>query len=143
MPWLLLQNGRAGDADRAAALSDLPVVEPGLAEIAETLADIAARTPFDLAGQMRDLQPPKAIAEAEAIHETYCAGCHDGAGAGDPDEALPARDLRQMAQEGPPSEFLARLVSGIKGDETIAFRTPMTDRQLLALRVFYFGDGEE
>jgi len=45
--------------------------------------------------------------------------------------------LRLMASEEPADLFLARLSLGIKGDETIAFRSPVTDRQLLALLALY------
>jgi hypothetical protein len=79
------------------------------------------------------------MAEARAIHETYCAGCHDGAGNGAADTLLPARDLFQMARNEPPDLFLARLVNGVKGDASIRFVNPLTDAQIGALWRLYRG----
>lgn len=137
LPWLLLRAGKPAEAEELAARADTPLDTGGRAALSEALGDLAARFPLDLAARADFAPPGPALAEAAAIHEAYCAGCHDGAGDGDPDIALPARDLRLMAREEPADLFLSRLTLGIKGDETIAFRSPVTDRQLLALLALY------
>lgn len=137
LPWLLTRAGRADDAMAIATFAGQTRDATGRAELGALLADLTARTPFALAARASLPQPPAALGEARALHEAYCAGCHDSAGAGDPDALLPARDLRLMARDGDDGEFLARLTLGIKGDETIAFRSPVSDRQLLALRALY------
>lgn len=137
LPWLLLRAGHGGDAEALAGWASRPLDAEARRRLRPVLDDLAAAVPFALAARADLPQPPAALAEAAALHETYCAGCHDGAGAGDPDARLPARDLRRMAREETAAEFLARLAAGIKGDETIAFRTPVTDRQILALRAYY------
>ena len=80
---------------------------------------------------------PARLSEARAIHGTYCAGCHDGAGNGAADLLLPARDLFQMARQETVDEFLARMVNGVKGDASIHFANPLTDAQIGALSTFY------
>lgn len=137
LPWLLMRAGLENEAEALAARAGLPLEDDNRAALSSRLENLAARVPLDLAARIDVAPPGAARAEAGALHETYCAGCHDFAENGDPDIPLPARDLGLMAQEGPPEEFLARLISGVKGDETIAFRSPLTDRQILALYAYY------
>lgn len=140
LPWLLQ---RAGDADGARALSEYQVtnLEPANTEpLAALLATLSDRHPLDLAGTAAPAVTATAMREARVIHQTYCAGCHDGAENGDPDLTLPARDLFFMARTERPDIFVARLFNGVKGDETIGFRNPLTDEQLAALRAFYSDD---
>jgi hypothetical protein len=140
LPWLLLRTGNAPQAEALADLADRPLDTAGRAALRALLTELVARHPLDLAARADVAQPGAALARAAALHESYCAGCHDGAGDGDPDLALPARDLRRMARTEPADLVLARLALGIKGDETIAFRSPVTDRDLLALLGYYRGD---
>ena len=87
--------------------------------------------PYDIGVTHADL------AEARAIHDTYCAGCHDDFGTGDPEAELASRDLFWMARDEKSDQFLARLVNGVKGDETIGFVNPLTDKQIAALWKLY------
>ena len=141
LPWLLQS---AGDEQGARALAEWQ--EKSLEPPAETkplaalLAGLSGRHPLDLFEMEAAPIPATAMREARLIHETYCAGCHDGAGNGDPDLALPARDLYLMARSERSDIFLARLVNGIKGDETIGFRNPLDDEQLAALWKLYRSD---
>jgi len=137
LPWLLARAGYPAEADALAARAETPLDAAGRAALIAALNDLAERFPLGLTARTGATPPGPALAEAAAIHEAYGAGCHDGAGGGDPELALPARDLRLMASEEPADLFLARLSLGIKGDETIAFRSPVTDRQLLALLALY------
>jgi mono/diheme cytochrome c family protein len=96
-----------------------------------------AQHPLDTGGFLRPPPTPARLREARAIHDAYCAGCHDGAGNGAADAALPARDLFKMAQQEAANEFLARLVNGVKGDATLHFANPLTDAQIGALWALY------
>ena len=141
LPWLLQ---RAGDADGARALIKFQEtsLEPSVETepLATLLAELSSRHPLDLAGSKEPAVAATTMREARVIHQTYCAGCHDGAGNGDPELTLPARDLFLMGRSERPDIFVARLFNGIKGDETIGFRNPLTDEQLAALRAFYSDD---
>lgn len=136
LPWLLRKAGDAQGADRLRPWQQRSFADAAnrAALIAEIDATIA-RFPID-----RDafLAPaPTHGSEARAIHEAYCAGCHDGAGNGAAEVSLPPRDLFLMARQDPPDAFLARLVNGVKGDATIQFANPLTDAQIGALWMFY------
>lgn len=137
LPWLLKQ---AGDGEGAARLGSAATELEDTDALALTLDELMARHPLDLVGTGTKAVSAKALLEARAIHETYCAGCHDGAGIGDPDAELPIRDLFDMAREDRAEIFVARLYNGIKGDETIRFVNPLTETQFLALWRYYSTD---
>ncbi|MDQ2089749.1 hypothetical protein [Marimonas arenosa] len=137
LPWLLKQAGDYAGAGALEAWQDNPLDLPGdRARLAALLSTLAERHPLAL-GQADTRLPPAVQREARAIHDAYCAGCHDGLGEGDPELDLPARDLFGMGRTEPPKLFLARLINGVKGDETLGFLNPLTDRQLLALWILY------
>jgi cytochrome c553 len=135
LPWLLTASGDAESANRLteAAPDDFAALATGLDAI-------LARHPFDLAERGTAGVGAKALLEARAIHESYCAGCHDDAGNGDPEMELPIRDLFEMARTEAGELFAARLYVGIKGDETIGFRNPLSETQFLALWRYYSTD---
>lgn len=141
LPWLLRQ---AGDEEGARALAawQLKSLEPRaeVTAFAALLSELAERHPLDLVRLEESPVPAAAMREARLVHQTYCAGCHDGAGDGPPDLALPPRDLFLMARTERSDIFLARLVNGIKGDETIGFLNPLDDGQLAALWKLYRSD---
>lgn len=138
LPWLLREAGDAQEAERLRAWQQRPLADARdrIALSAEIDAAIA-RFPIDRDAFLDPSAAPAHMVEARAIHETYCAGCHDGAGDGAADLLLPARDLFQMARREPPDIFLARLVNGVKGDASIRFVNPLTDAQIGALWRFY------
>lgn len=135
LPWLLLVAGDAESADRLNETSP-----DDFAGLAAGLDAALARHKFDLAEQGTAGVGATALLEARTIHESYCAGCHDDAGDGDPDMELPIRDLFAMARAEPGEVFAARLYVGIKGDETIGFRNPLSETQFLALWRYYSTD---
>lgn len=138
LPWLLTE---AGDAESAMRLFGASIARPeDRAALARELEGLLQRHQLDLVATGTGGVSAKALLEARAIHENYCAGCHDGAGAGDPDLLLPTRDLFEMARTESEEVFVARLYSGIKGDETIGFRNPLTEEQFLALWRYYATD---
>ncbi|GKY88424.1 hypothetical protein [Sinisalibacter aestuarii] len=138
LPWLLTGAGDAAGAAALAAWQGADLEPAGQrAALTALVGELAARHRLDLFARTAIAPPGAGLAEAQAIHETYCFGCHDDYGMGDPDEPLPSRDLRLMAQEEPGDIFLARLIGGVKGDESIAFHNPLTEAQILALYAYY------
>ena len=138
LPWLLREAGDAPAADRLRVWQSRPFVDAAAraALTAEIDAEIA-RHAIDRGAFLDPPPTPARLNEARSIHETYCAGCHDGAGNGASDALLPARDLFGMARREAPDLFLARLINGVKGDEAIHFANPLTDAQIGALWTFY------
>lgn len=138
LPFLLRQAGDPPGAERVRHWQQNPLPNaPERAALIADLDDAIARFPIDRDAFLKPPPTPARISEARAIHQTYCAGCHDGAGNGATDALLPARDLFLMARQGTADEFLARLINGVKGDATIKFANPLTDAQLGALWSYY------
>jgi hypothetical protein len=137
IPWLLIVAGDVeGAADVAAWQEAWTGAEAEVAKLGQTLAELSQRHPLDMSGY--DVGVTRAeLAEARAIHDAYCAGCHDDMGIGDPEEELVGRDLFWMARDEETDQFLARLVNGVKGDETIGFANPLTEKQIAALWKLY------
>jgi hypothetical protein len=138
LPWLLRQAGDAHGAERLRAWQRRPLADAAArnALIAALDAEIT-RHPIDRAAFLGEPPTPERLSEARAIHATYCAGCHDGAGNGAPEVLLPARDLFEMGRQEAADVFLARLVNGVKGDAAIHFANPLTDAQIGALWTLY------
>jgi len=138
VPWMLR---RAGDTAGAQALRPWQdrALENGddRARLSALLQNLSARHPLNVRAFEDHADTPAIRREARVVHQTYCAGCHDGAGAGDPDEALPARDLYVLARTESAVVFLARLVNGVKGDASLRFTNPLAERQIAALWRLY------
>lgn len=79
---------------------------------------------------------PERMRTGAAIHAAACAGCHDASVA---DTRLPALDLFDQAKRMPREEFAARLLLGVRGDRSTAYRNPFSDLELAALVVYYAG----
>jgi hypothetical protein len=135
LPWLLREAGDHDGADRLAEGR-----KDDLADIARRLDALMARHTLDLAERGAPTASAKVLLEARAIHDAYCAGCHDDTGDGDPEMTLPIRDLFEMARTEPADIFAARLYVGVKGDETIGFRNPLSEAQFLGLWRYYSTD---
>lgn len=137
IPWLLIVEGDAeGAKDLAAWQRDWAGADRQVERLDRALATLSTRHPLDMTGL--DVGVSRAeLAEARAIHDAYCAGCHDDMGTGDPEVELAARDLFRMARDEASDQFLARLVNGVKGDESIGFVNPLTEKQIAALWKLY------
>ena len=137
LPWLLIVEGDPDSAAHVAAWQDDwtgGATQAG--RLDRYLKDLSRRHPLDKSGL--DIGVAHAeLAEARAIHDAYCGGCHDGTGTGEPELELAARDLFWMARDEDTDMFLARLVNGVKGDETIGFVNPLTENQIAALWKLY------
>ncbi len=112
---------RALEADKAADLA------AGLARLAETY-------PFNTAGLLPPDTRPRALAAAGAVHENYCAGCHD-----EPDTEVPrpAWSLYELGRKAPPRELAARLVIGVRGQNLTAMDNPLKDSEISGLIAYY------
>ena len=137
LPWLLRQAGGAAAAERLRAFQKRPIDNVTAAALIAELDAAIARHPLQRERYLDPPPTPARLSEARAIHGTYCAGCHDGAGKGAAELLLPARDLFQMARQESVDEFLARMVNGVKGDASIHFANPLTDAQIGALSTLY------
>lgn len=133
--WLLTQDNDPAGADIVRGWAASELQNPG--RLAGDLDRLIERHPLDLTRYATQGLTVTQRREAVAIQAQYCAGCHDNAGNGDPDTNLPARDLYAMARTEPPETFLARLISGVKGDETLLFTNPLTADQIAAMWQVY------
>jgi len=77
---------------------------------------------------------PGRLRLGEAIHRQACAGCHEAPASG---TLLPAFNLFEQARRTPRAEFAARLLIGVRGDRSTAWRNPFSDLEIGALLVYY------
>lgn len=136
LPWLFRINGDPENADKARQYLGDPVAVTLNSPFNGWLDQMRERYPFSTRVFDPDRVPPTSYPKALAIHQTYCAGCHDGT-AEDAEVALPARDLYLMAAEMTVEEFLARLANGVRGDQVTGLANPLTDAQMAALTALY------
>lgn len=127
LPWLLQRANDRSGADQ------LRVSQSSRPALISVLDQLITRHPLDTSPYAPQHLTATQRREAYAVHDAYCASCHDDMGEGDPDTVLPTRDLFQMAQEFSSKAFLARLINGVKGDETLLFTNPLTPQQIGAL----------
>jgi hypothetical protein len=111
----------------ALANRDWRVLQAGL----ETLM---RRHPFAADALLPNEATPGHLRLGEAIHRQACAGCHDAPATG---TKLPAFNLFEQAQRTPREEFAARLLIGVRGDRSTAWRNPFSDLELAALLAYY------
>lgn len=133
LPWLLQQSNDPGGAVQ---LLDAQSSNHILISV---LTQLISRHPLNTAPYAPERLTPTQRHEASVLHDAYCASCHDGMEDGDQTRILPSRDLFLMARENPPETFLARLINGVKGDETMLFTNPLTPPQIGALWQYYKG----
>lgn len=131
---LALLMRRAGtDADVVPALRDAlgrrdwRSMRAGLRALQDT-------HPFDARALLPAEATPARLRVGEAIHRQACAGCHDAPPA---DTRLPALNLFEEAKRMPREEFAARLLLGVRGDRSTAYRNPFSDLELTALIATY------
>jgi len=99
-----------------------------------TLATLKQRHPFDARSLLVAVPTPEILKLGASIHRTTCAGCHD---APSQDSLLPAKNLTAQLAAMPREEFAARLLLGVRGDRTTAWRNPFSDLELSALIAYY------
>lgn len=138
LPWMLRRQNDTTGADALRPWQNRTLeTHANRARLRGLLQELSARHPLNQSYFNLHPSRPSIRREAASIHRSYCAGCHDDAGQGDPDIELPARNLFMMALRETPEVFLARLINGVKGDETLGFANPLNDTQIAALWRFY------
>lgn len=103
-----------------------------------SLSRLAEAAGFDTRGILPPDERPAALALARALHQAHCAACHDGAPM-NPDQALAAEDLFDLAASMSELEFAARLHNGVRGDQLTGLETPLSDMDQSALIALYRG----
>lgn len=98
------------------------------------LDTLKRKHPLDLNGLLPKASTPERLRLGEAIHRQACAGCHD---APTMETRLPAFNLFEQAGNMPREEFAARLLIGVRGDRSTAWRNPFSDLELGALMAYY------
>jgi hypothetical protein len=131
LPLLLRRAGAEAGAVPAlrAALAkrDWRALQAGL----ETLSH---RHPFAAGALLPNEATPERLRLGESIHRQACAGCHDAPAT---DTQLPAFNLFEQSRRTPRAEFAARLLIGVRGDRSTAWRNPFSDLELAALLAYY------
>ncbi len=86
-------------------------------------------------GAILPAQPtPERFRLGETIHRQTCAGCHDTPAM---DTELPAFNLFEQIRTMPREEFAARLIIGVRGNKSTAYRNPFSDLEIGALMAYY------
>lgn len=102
--------------------------------LSATLATLKQRHPFDARSLLVAAPTSEMLGLGASIHRTTCAGCHDAVAG---DSQLPAKNLAAQLASMPRDEFAARLLLGVRGDKTTAWRNPFSDLELAALIAHY------
>jgi hypothetical protein len=134
MKYAAVGLGRPG-ADCAA----VPALRAALARgdwraLRAGLDALKKRHPFEAGALLPREATPERLRLGEAIHRQACAGCHDAPATG---TKLPAFNLFEQAKRTPREEFAARLLIGVRGDRSTAWRNPFSDLELGALLTYY------
>ena len=129
----LLLRRAAGDA------AAVPSLRTALAKrnwraLRAGLAALQRKYPFEAGEILPRAATPERLRLGEAIHRQACAGCHDAPAA---DTQLPAFNLFEQSKRTPRAEFAARLLIGVRGDRSTAWRNPFSDLELGALLAYY------
>ena len=119
------------DLDRSWAKRDLVS--------AEVLADeLSRRYTLNSAIFSADRAGAEDFERARELDLQLCQGCHtDKVGT---EKILPAYPLREMAANMPSDEFLARLLSGVRGASDTALANPLSLGDIRGLLRLYQGD---
>lgn len=131
LPLLLRRVG--GAADSVPPLRAVMVKEDWRS-LEGGLSVLRRRHPLDLRTLLPAAPTPERLRLGEAIHRQACAGCHDAPIAG---TNLPALNLFEQIRNMPIEEFAARLIIGVRGDVSTAYRNPFSDLELGALIAYY------
>jgi mono/diheme cytochrome c family protein len=131
LPLLLRRAG----ADAAA----VPPLRAALAKgdwrrLAAGIDALRRKHPFEAGALLPRQATPGRLRLGAALHRQACAGCHDAPAA---ETKLPALDLFEQAKRMPREEFAARLLIGVRGDRSTAWRNPFSDLELGALLAYY------
>lgn len=136
---LLLRRAGACPRPSAGDCAGIPALRAALARgdlsaVARGLEALRRKHPFDAGQILAGGATPERLRLGAALHRQVCAGCHDAPAA---DTPLPAFNLFDQAKRTPHGEFAARLLIGVRGDRSTAWRNPFSDLELGALLAYY------
>jgi len=129
----LLLRRAAGDAAAVPALRDA-LARRDWRALRSGLGALQRKHPFDAGTLLPAQATPERLRLGEAIHRQACAGCHEAPAT---DTQLPAFNLFEQAKSMPREEFAARLLIGVRGDRSTAWRNPFSDLEIGALLAYY------
>ncbi len=135
LPLLLRRVG--GDAASVPPLRSV-LAKGDWRSLESGLAVLRRRHSLDLRTLLPATSSPERLRLGEAIHRQTCAGCHDAPTA---DINLPAFNLFEQSRSMSMEEFAARLIIGVRGDVSTAYRNPFSDLELGALIAYYRSAG--
>lgn len=125
---------RAGDDAGAVPPLRAALAKGDWRRLAAGIDALRRKHPFEAGVLLPREATPERLRLGEAIHRQVCAGCHDAPAT---DTPLPAFDLFEQAKRMPREEFAARLLIGVRGDRSTAWRNPFGDLELGALLAYY------
>ncbi len=137
LPLLIRHAG--GDAAGVPALR-AALVRGDWRSLSAGLNALQRQHPLDLATLLPAQATPERLRLGKAIHKQACAVCHDAPAS---ETKLPAFNLFVQARRMPREEFAARLLLGVRGDRSTAWRNPFSDLELGALMAYYENDKAE
>ena len=98
------------------------------------LESLSLKYPLFLSPILQSSFPPVFFKQAEEMHRRLCSGCHSGAMAVN---SLPAYDLFRQSRSIARMEFVARMLTGLRGDQLTSLQNPLTDTELSTLISYY------
>ena len=98
------------------------------------LESLSLKYPLFLSPILQSSFPPVFFKQAEEMHRRLCSGCHSGAMAVN---FLPAYDLFMQSRSIARMEFVARMLTGLRGNQLTSLQNPLTDTELSALISYY------
>ena len=105
-----------------------------LKSLLNELEGLSLKYPLFLSPILQSSFPPEFFKKAEEMHRRLCSGCHSGAMAVN---ALPAFDLFRQSRSISRMEFVARILTGLRGDHLTSLQNPLTDAELSSLISYY------
>ena len=136
---ILLRKGGGARHDEAVAALRRALAQADWRGAVAILSDLVERYRLDTAGILPAPENAAAIGFGRTLHENYCAACHDGEGQAD---WLPLPDLPRLARELQETEFVARLMTGVRGDASTALALPLSAGDIAALIAYYRNAGK-
>ena len=98
------------------------------------LESLSGKYPLVLSPILQSKFPPVFFKIAAEMHQRLCIGCHSGAMT---KNSLPAFDLFKQSRSISRMEFVARMLTGLRGDRVTSLQNPMTDAELSLLISYY------
>ena len=105
-----------------------------LKSLLNKLEGLSLKYPLFLSPILQSSFPHVFFKQAEEMHRRICSECHSGAMA---ENTLPAFDLFRQSRSIARMEFVARMLTGLRGDQLTSLQNPLTDTELSALISYY------